>query len=96
MVRPSGSQALGHPGVSGSCGRAGNGMGSHGLDLTQCQGGEEGEALVGPVGGVLGLMVVVGYTFVGCGWEHREAFYGNLDSGSVDKDLLLAPHGRSQ
>lgn len=64
--------------------------GPMGFDLTQCQGEKVGEALVGPVGGVLSLMVVVGYTLVGCVWEHREAFYGNLDSGSVDKDLLFS------
>jgi hypothetical protein len=24
----------------------------------------------------------------GCGWEHREAFYGRLDSCSIGEDLL--------
>lgn len=46
---PSGSEALGHPGLPGSCGRAENGVGAHGLDLAQSKGGRGKELRLVPV-----------------------------------------------
>jgi hypothetical protein len=54
---PSVPQALGYPGTAGSCGRAENGVGTHGLDLARSHGQKEGNSNWIPQGGVLGLLM---------------------------------------
>ena len=77
-MRPelSGSQALGHPGAAGSCGKDENKVGARRLNLTWEQGGKEGscgwvpwggESLVcWQAGGRFGLVVVSGSTEIPC------------------------------
>jgi hypothetical protein len=73
-VRVSGSQSLGHPGTTGSCGRAENRVGTHRLELVGPWVGREG-TLAGPAGAVLGFMGSSLGLGAGRGWEHRKAFY---------------------
>lgn len=74
----SGYQVLGHPGTSGSSGRAVNGVGSRRLDLALCQEGKRGVFLVRKrLEGRPWLdgRFVLGLTVDGSpSWEWKEAF----------------------
>jgi hypothetical protein len=75
---PSGSQALGHPGIAGCCRRAENGVGACRLDLAWGQREDQEELRLGPTG--TESLACQQLAWLGSrGWGHRETFHRRLD-----------------
>jgi hypothetical protein len=72
------SQALGHPGTTGSLRRAENGVGARGLDLALGRGGKRGSAPAGSCGiEFLACQPQQVWAWLGggCGWEGRDLLW---------------------